>query len=65
MLIILAGALLIVGLFIAFRASKALRARRSSGGWIMATIALLLIVTAAMMLWAVFAFYAQPCAQCM
>jgi hypothetical protein len=38
MFIILAGVLLILGLFITFRGRKALKARLTGRGWIMATI---------------------------
>jgi hypothetical protein len=65
MLIILAAVILIVGIVLAFGGRKALKAGRSNGGWVRLILGSLLTVAAALMVWAVFAFYSQPCAQCM
>jgi hypothetical protein len=65
MLIILAAVLLIVGLVLAFGGRKALKAGRTNGGWVLVIVGSLLTVAAALMVWAVFAFHSQPCAQCM
>ena len=65
MFIILAAVLLVIGVLVALRGRTTLKAGRSGHGWTMMGIGLLLIVSAALMLWGVFAFYSQPCAQCM
>jgi hypothetical protein len=65
MFIFLDGLLLIVGLFTVSLARKALKAGQSGAGWIMAAMGSLLIVAAALMMWALFAFYSQPCSHCM
>jgi hypothetical protein len=65
MFIILAGFLLIMGLFVALRGRKALKKSRSDWGYMMAIIGLMLIVSAALLLWAVSALHPQSCTQCL
>jgi hypothetical protein len=65
MFIILAALLLAIGIFVALRGRAALPAGRTGYGWTMVSVGLLLVALAALMLWAVFAFYSQPCLGCM
>jgi hypothetical protein len=65
MFIILAALLLVIGIVVALRGRAALRAGRTGYGWTIVSVGLMLVAVAALMLWAVFAFYSQPCVGCM